>query len=56
MKAETPKIIVRIKPGEPTLAQQAAWAKLWARLLSECQKQADNEAGEVDKEEDTRCG
>jgi len=43
MKAETPKIIVQIKPGTPTPAQQADWRELWRKLLQR-QEQAKNEA------------
>jgi hypothetical protein len=45
MTEHKPTIHVEIQPGTPTSAQAAAWAQLWARLLSKGQKQAtDNEA------------
>lgn len=46
MKAETPKIILEIKSGEPTPGQLRQWSKLWQKLLSkgQGQEQAKDEA------------
>jgi hypothetical protein len=42
------KVEVKIKPGEPTPAQAAAWRELWAKLLRS-QEQAKDEAEKVQK-------
>ena len=41
-KGKRLEIKVENEPGEATPAQQAAWLRLWTKLLSEGQKQTDD--------------
>ena len=43
-------IKAEIEPGKAKPTQQATWLKLWARLLSKCQNEAEGQIDSKDSE------